>query len=248
VGAGKGTNAGNRLPVALAPLPAGRSRMPAGFVKRNQRERILAAALAVFGEEGFAGTTVQDLIREAHVSRATFYEFFPDKEHCLLALCQESYGLLREEGLAAVDPAEPWPRQVRAVVWSVVILLGSDPRLARVVTVEVLAGGERPAGWRAEAIAELGSGLSRGRAERSWGERLPELLEAVMVGGALSLVGRRLGRGSGADPERLAAELTEILLTPYLGAAQARRVAASAPPRLLRRPGASDVGGEDELE
>jgi AcrR family transcriptional regulator len=252
VGAGKGTNAGSRLPVALTPLPAGRSRLPSDFVKRNQRARILAAALAVFGEEGLAGTTVQDLIREAHVSRATFYGFFPDKEHCLLALCQETYELLSEEALAAIEQVEPWPHQVRAAVWSAIAALGSDPRLSRVALMEALAGGEPLAGWRAEATAELAAGLARGRRERPWGVRLPELLEPVMIGGALSLVGRRLGPGSGSDPEaelpRLAAELTEILLTPYLGASQARRVAASAPPRLLRRPGASQVGSEDELE
>lgn len=45
----------------------------------QRREQILRSAVAVFGRKGFAGSTTRALAREAGVSEAMIFRFFPDK-------------------------------------------------------------------------------------------------------------------------------------------------------------------------
>jgi AcrR family transcriptional regulator len=49
------------------------------------RERLFRAALALFGKKGFAETTVEDITEAADVGKGTFFNYFPSKDHILLA-------------------------------------------------------------------------------------------------------------------------------------------------------------------
>jgi len=51
----------------------------------SARERILAAALALFYSEGIRATGVDKLIAESGVAKLTFYRHFPSKEALVLA-------------------------------------------------------------------------------------------------------------------------------------------------------------------
>ncbi len=55
---------------------------------RNQdkREQIVQAGLRVFAAKGFRKTSVEDIIREAKVARATFYHYFKSKKDIFLEL------------------------------------------------------------------------------------------------------------------------------------------------------------------
>src|SRR5260370_41803988 len=50
------------------------------------RERLFQAALQLFAEKGFAETTVEDITNAADVGKGTFFNYFPSKDHILLAL------------------------------------------------------------------------------------------------------------------------------------------------------------------
>lgn len=50
------------------------------YVKRDTRDTILEAALAVFARTGFSGTTMRDLAQEAGVSAGLIHHHFKDKE------------------------------------------------------------------------------------------------------------------------------------------------------------------------
>lgn len=50
-------------------------------MKSETSSKILSAARKVFSEKGFKKTTVQDIISEAGVARATFYKYFSSKRH-----------------------------------------------------------------------------------------------------------------------------------------------------------------------
>ena len=52
--------------------------------KQRRRERIYRTALALFRERGFDRTTADDIARASHVSRGTFFNYFPYKEAVLL--------------------------------------------------------------------------------------------------------------------------------------------------------------------
>lgn len=56
--------------------------------KQFTRERLLAAALEVFGEDGFAAARVEDVAARAGASRATFYLHFRGKAEIAEALME----------------------------------------------------------------------------------------------------------------------------------------------------------------
>src|ERR1700693_4968250 len=49
------------------------------------RERLFRAALELFAKHGFADTTVEDITNAADVGKGTFFNYFPSKDHILLA-------------------------------------------------------------------------------------------------------------------------------------------------------------------
>ncbi|QBJ96196.1 TetR/AcrR family transcriptional regulator [Rhodococcus sp. ABRD24] len=54
--------------------------------KRATHERLLTAARSLFANYGVTGTTVDDIANEADVSRATFFNYFQNKDALLDAL------------------------------------------------------------------------------------------------------------------------------------------------------------------
>lgn len=59
------------------------------------RRKLLAAAEAEFGENGFAATAVSDITRRAGVAQGTFYLYFPTKADALRQLVQDMGRQLR---------------------------------------------------------------------------------------------------------------------------------------------------------
>jgi AcrR family transcriptional regulator len=229
---GRGDGAEYRLPPALAKLPADRGRLRRDFVERNQRDRILLAALEIFGTKGFDAATVKELVAAAAVSRATFYKLFADLRACLIALEEEVLAWLAQQVReAAAGEAGDWPAAVTAVTRRLVELMREDPRLARLCGAELLYRGAEARARLEAALDQLAEGLRPGRAERPWGKNLPPLLEVVLVRGALSLAATKIAFDSGPATKALADELPEVILISYLGAEDARRAVRSSRPR-----------------
>lgn len=72
------------------------------------RDRLLAAALQLFTQRGYASTSVREIVAAAGVSKPTLYYYFTNKEGIYLALMESSYEtfsermrLLRETGGSA---------------------------------------------------------------------------------------------------------------------------------------------------
>lgn len=55
----------------------------------RMRQRILAAALALFTSEGYDQTTMDTIAQQAEVGRATLFKYFPTKSSLLLPLSQQ---------------------------------------------------------------------------------------------------------------------------------------------------------------
>lgn len=71
-------------PEAEAPSPRWRRR------KQARPEELVAAALALFAEQGFAATRMRDVARRAGVSKGTVYLYFQSKEDLLRAAVRGS--------------------------------------------------------------------------------------------------------------------------------------------------------------
>jgi AcrR family transcriptional regulator len=66
--------------------------------------------------DGYRATTVADVVAQARTSRRTFYQHFPDKEACFIALLADTNATMIREITAAVDPHAPVADQVRQAV------------------------------------------------------------------------------------------------------------------------------------
>ena len=55
---------------------------------KNTREKIINTAWKLFYEEGFGETTINDIIREADISKGTFYYYFRSKDDLLGTLSE----------------------------------------------------------------------------------------------------------------------------------------------------------------
>ena len=73
----------------------------------DARERLVAAALHLFSEQGYDNTTVAEIADPAGLTKSTFFRHFPDKRE-LLAAGQETLSRLFVEGISAA-PADATP-------------------------------------------------------------------------------------------------------------------------------------------
>jgi AcrR family transcriptional regulator len=58
-------------------------------LKRENREKLLAAARKVFAEKGLGAATARDIVRETDLATGTFYNYFDDKEDAFRAVMDE---------------------------------------------------------------------------------------------------------------------------------------------------------------
>jgi len=61
----------------------------------ERRERLFRAALDLFARQGFEQTTVEDITNAADLGKGTFFNYFPSKEHILLAFGEMQFGKLQ---------------------------------------------------------------------------------------------------------------------------------------------------------
>jgi AcrR family transcriptional regulator len=93
---------------------------PASSSRRERRstqirERLFRSALALFAEKGFAETTVEDITNAADVGKGTFFNYFPSKEHILLAFGEMQLAKLQSAVEEARRTDEPLPHFFRSL-------------------------------------------------------------------------------------------------------------------------------------
>ncbi|MCW3039038.1 MAG: TetR/AcrR family transcriptional regulator [Solirubrobacterales bacterium] len=109
----------------------------------DHRARLLAGMAASVRAKGFPQTTLADVVREARVSRRTFYEHFSDPLDCYVALL-ESIAQRCNEAIAAAAAGGGTPEErLDRAVGSYLDLLEADPLLMRSFLRELHLTGER---------------------------------------------------------------------------------------------------------
>jgi hypothetical protein len=133
----------------------------------------------------------------------------------------------------ACASARPWPARVGAALGAGLELAAAEPAVARLLLIEPWAHGEQAISRRWALLERLGQMLAAGRLERPGGEELPELTEQLLVGACAGTISPRLLGDEATSLPGLAPDLTELVLLPYLGSAEARAWARGS-----RSPGA----------
>jgi AcrR family transcriptional regulator len=173
-------------------LPRGTHGLDRSLVAASQRARLLEAVGRVVAEKGYAAATIEDVVRDAGVSKKTFYEHFSDKLDCFLAAYEAASDELLAHVRAAQEGADgEWLVRTRAGIHAYLRWLAAEPALARVFLIEIAAAGP--------AALELRERMRDRYADRMRELQSPntvadEIFHAV-VAGADDLVVRRLREG-----------------------------------------------------
>ena len=79
------------------------------------RERLFRSALDLFAHKGFAETTVEDITEAADVGKGTFFNYFPSKDHILLAFGEMQLAKLSDAVAEARHSPAPLLQYLRSL-------------------------------------------------------------------------------------------------------------------------------------
>jgi AcrR family transcriptional regulator len=180
----------------------------------------------VASERGYEQTTVDQIAAAAGLDASDFHAQFTDKRQCLSAAHDAFFERLVAEASSAIDPEQEWPWRVRDAVGAVLEFVEETASRARFFAIEVLVAGPLIMERHVSAIDQVVPKLREGRVRYPAAAALPERMESVLIAGAASQVYHLLLAEERLRPtEGLEAQLVEILLTPYIGPEEARRIA-----------------------
>jgi len=169
----------------------------------GKRIAILAAAMRLFAERGFHGTSVADMAKETDLPVGSIYTYFENKEAVLAAVIEEGWsGFLKgmKETLSGIDDPR---RRIGALVETILPALFKDVDLITILLAEVGRGG----------VAGAEVGLDR---------KLEEL--AGVVVGVIEPLAREAGHAFSFPPSQVRAAIA----TYFLGSLYTVRLSRSA--------------------
>lgn len=170
------------------PSPVGR---PAGADGERTRQRIMDAAMVNIAEAGYANATMKSIARQAGLTSAAIYHYFPSKQELTLAVLSacvdEAMGRLAE----AIKAQGPLPARFVALLDEALAIMKDHPAISRFEATVYLESARH---------AELAAVIADERAaEESLCQRLVD--DAVRAGELTA----------GADREGTAAMLAAII-------------------------------------
>jgi AcrR family transcriptional regulator len=139
----------------------------------QRREKLIDAGLDLFGEHGFAGTSIRAVLRQAGLIDRYWAENFADLDSLLAAV----YDRLIDEEVAAcraaIDETSGGSEGSRAMITTIADFLQDDPHRSRIHLCEVLSGGpvsreQRRKGFYrlAQLVADLLPATPRGDSQQ----------------------------------------------------------------------------------
>jgi AcrR family transcriptional regulator len=158
----------------------------------ERKQRLLDAALELFGTLGYNRTSVRAVAAAASLNSRYFYESFTSREDLLYTVYQRIVGDIfsrASEAVAREDTIEGQARAGLRAAWTVVT---EDRRKARIVALEVVGVSERLERQRHEnrrALAQFTASNAMSLAGQSVRLRLdPVLVTRFLIGGVVEVL------------------------------------------------------------
>jgi AcrR family transcriptional regulator len=134
-------------------IPAGRHTLGPEEVSARQRERLLRAMGACVSEQGYADTTIADVVRVARTSRSVFYKHFADKEECFLQTYKQMTDVRIAASLDAAAQVPAWQDKLEVGIATYFRWMAEHPEVAVTTVVEVHSAGRRALDARSRALS-----------------------------------------------------------------------------------------------
>lgn len=180
----------------------------------EHRRRLLQAMGVVAQEKGFVLATIADIVREAGVSKRTFYEHFADKEACFLALYLAVSAAALRTLKDAVAPERPWQHQLEQALGAYLSHLALNPGLLKTLFVDIHhlgAPGHQARRAVMRQLADFMVDTVRGTGSAPGTEDIQMALAMAAVGGINELVLQHIEQGRAEDLIALTASASEVV-------------------------------------
>jgi AcrR family transcriptional regulator len=185
-------------------MPSDFATLEADTSTHQHRSRLLEGMAVVVAQKGYADTTIADIVREASVSRRTFYEHFATKAECLVALYEAASRNALKVLRGAMDPGHDWEEQVERAIGAYLACMAANPVLMRTLFIEILHLGPEGLAARRRVNQEIADFM------RQVVPVSPELAMAV-VGGIHELVLQAIEDGKVEELPELTKTATQLV-------------------------------------
>jgi AcrR family transcriptional regulator len=168
--------------------------------RAERRARLIAAAIAVYGERGYHQATVKAVCEAAGLTERYFYESFSNSEALLIdSFNAVTYSVLGEITQAAKEAGRARTARSRAMLHAYFAALQREPQSARVFLVEIRGVSRAVDQAFDTALRAIGKEVARIVAPP--GAADDELLQAGVVGGVIHIALRWIEDGYQPDIE-----------------------------------------------
>ena len=165
-------------------------------------------------EQGYEATKIADIVRRAAVARKTLYDNFDGKEDLFLSAVDSIVTEMRVLVEEACDDGDDPEERIVAGLEAMLDFIAEHPAAARMCMVEAISATPGSARLYDAAVHEFVELLQRSAPQRA---DLPGTIEESLVGGVAWILQLQIRRGEAETAPGLLPELSQFVLSPYLG-------------------------------
>ncbi|HEY6729457.1 MAG TPA: TetR/AcrR family transcriptional regulator [Solirubrobacterales bacterium] len=192
-----------------------RPELPREFVASHKRRRMMDAIAELTAENGYESTKIADIVRQAAVARKTLYDNFDGKEDLFLSAVDSTLTEMRmvvEE--ACVQNEGSAEDGIVAGLEALLDYLADHPEASKMSMVEAISATPSSARLYDAGMRHFVA-LLRQAAPRD--ADLPETIEESLIGGVAWILQLQIRKGEVEQAPELLSELSQFVLSPYLG-------------------------------
>jgi AcrR family transcriptional regulator len=168
--------------------------MPPDERRAQRRDKLIEAAISVYGERGYRQSTVKAVCEAAGLTERYFYESFANSEELLIAgFNAVTFSVFEEVTRAAQAAGRSRKARAHAMLSCYFKALQRDPRSARVFLVEIRGVSRAVDTAFDAALRDIGRQVARIMAPPA--RQDDELLQAGVVGGVIHIALRWIEQG-----------------------------------------------------
>jgi TetR/AcrR family transcriptional regulator, fatty acid metabolism regulator protein len=182
-----------------------------------RKGQILSAAEKIFANKGYHDATISDVAREAKVSEATIYEYFPSKEDLLFSIPGETVRNAKDRVEFMLQYVRGSSNKLRAIIYHYLWFYESNPNYAA-VTMMILKQNRKFLEEKAyQDIREVSRIILRivqeGIASGEFKAHInPNLVRAIILGTIEHMLTRRILLGKPESLIDLTDSLTDLIV------------------------------------
>jgi AcrR family transcriptional regulator len=199
-----------------------RPELPREFVAGHKRRRMMDAIAELTAEQGYEATKIADIVRRAAVARKTLYDNFDGKEDLFLSAVDATLGEMRVVVEEACERSDSPEDQVVAGLEALLEFIAEHPAATRMCMVESISATRSSARLYDAGMRDFVELLRNSGLDNS---DLPGTIEESLVGGVAWILQQQIRRDEAEGVGELLPELSQFVLSPYLGVGKPRETA-----------------------